>query len=164
MNGIEVLSKEESDRVFDLAFNEYSDDYHFLAFDRQLAGFSPLGTYIQNHPKLIENHPDLIEKEDKFISKLIDKQEVGSFYPDAKLSLYPVTQIDGPKYYLDVANYEKHFADILELNDTVYKTKNLFVDFGHGAENFDEALVIEQLRELLSKSKLLEAVFVEDHI
>lgn len=153
-NGIDDLSNEENQRIFDLVYNEHSDDFHYLAFDRQLSGFSPLGTYILNFP-------DLREKEHEIISALLDRQEVESLYPVAKLSLYPVTQIDGSKYYLDMTNYEKHFADILELNDNVYKTKNLFVDFGHGAENFDEALVIQQLRELISKSKLLEAVYLE---
>ena len=31
----------------------------------------------------------------------------------------------------------KHFADILKLNDEVYKTKYMYVDLGHGAKNMD---------------------------
>ena len=154
MNGIEELSKEENDHIFNLVYEKHSDAFHYLAFDRQLSGFSPLGTYIQNYP-------ELKEKEGEIIAALIDHQEVESLYPVAKLSLYPVTQIDGAQYYLDMVNYEKHFADILELNDNVYKTQHLVVDFGHGAENFDEALVIQQLRELLSKSQILEDVYLE---
>ena len=153
-NGIEDLSTEESQRIFDLVFNGHCDDFHYLAFDKQLAGFSPLGTYISNYPTISE-------KESEIIAALVERKEVESLYPAAKLSLYPVTQIDDPKYYLDMVNYEKHFADILKLNDTVYKTKNLFVDFGHGAENFDETLVIQQLRELLSKSTILENIYLE---
>ena len=155
-NGIEELGHEESQRIFDLVNNKQSDDFHFLAFDRQLSGFSPLGTYILNYP-------DLREKASEIISALIERQEVKSLYPVAKLSLYPVTKIDGTQYYLDMDNYEKHFADILKLNDTIYKTPNLFVDFGHGAVNFDKPLVIQQLSELLSKSPILENVYIEEH-
>lgn len=153
-NGIEVMSDDEKQRVFDSVYNEHSDDFHYLAFDRQLSGFSPLGTYTQNYPALKE-------KESEIISALVERQEVESLYPVAKLSLYPVTQVDGAQYSLDMANYEKHFADILKLNDTIYKTKYLLADFGHGADNFDESLVIQQLSELLSKSELLEAIYIE---
>ena len=154
-NGIETLSKEENDRIFKLVYEEHSDDFHYLAFDRQLGGFNPLAAYIGNYPSINE-------RTDEIIAALVEKQEVESLYPVAKLSLYPVTQIDGPEYSLDMANYEKHFADILKLNDTVYKTKNLIVYFGHGAVNFDESLVIQQLSGLLSKSSMLEAVYIED--
>ncbi len=154
-NGIEVLSKEENDRIFKLVYEEHSDDFHYLAFDRQIGGFNPLAVYAGNFPAICE-------RGDEIMAALIEKQEVESLYPVAKLSLYPVTQIDGPKYSLDMANYEKHFADILKLNDTVYKTKNLIVYFGHGADNFDESLVIQQLSEMLLKSKMLVAVYRED--
>ena len=154
-NGIENLSKEENDRIFKLVYEDHSDDFHYLAFDRQLGGFNPLAAYV-------EKYPAIYEREDEIIAALVEKKEVESLYPVAKVSLYPVTQIDGPKYSLDMANYEKHFSDILKLNDTVYKTKNLIVYFGHGAENFDETLVIQQLSELLSKSNLLEAIYIED--
>jgi len=154
INGFEDLSTEDGQRIFDLVYNEHSDDFHYLAFDRQLSGFSPLGTYILNYSALKE-------KENEIMTSLLERQEVVSLYPVAKLSLYPLTQNDGTQYYLDMDHYEKHFADILELNDTVYKTKNLFVDFGHGAENFDEALVIQQLRELLAKSSILDAIYLE---
>ena len=154
MSGIETLSDAENQRIFDLVYNGNNGDFHYLAFDRQLAGFSPLGTYISNYPSIKE-------KENEIIAALINRNEVESLYPDAKLSLYPVTQIEGSQYSLDMANYEKHFSDILELNDTVYKTKNLFVYFGHGAENFNEDLVIQQLRELLSKSTILENIYLE---
>ncbi len=154
-NGIEVLSEEENDRIFNMVYEEHSDDFHYLAFDRQLGGFNPLAVFIGKYP-------DIYTRGDEIMAALLEKQEVESLYPVAKLSLYPVTKIDGPDYSLDMTNYEKHFADILKLNDTVYKTKNLFVYFGHGADNFDESFVIEQLSELLSKSKILEAVYIED--
>ena len=153
-NGIESLSNEEHDRIFKSVYEEPGEDFHYLAFDRQLGGFSPLGVYIHNYPALGENEKEII-------AALVEKQEVESLYPVAKLSLYPVTKIDGPEYYLDLDNCEKHFADILELNDTVYRTKNLIVDFGHVANNFDEALLIQKLTELLSKSNLLEAVYIQ---
>lgn len=153
--GIENLSSEESERIFNLVYKEHSGDFHYLAFDRQLKGFSPLGTFLLDYP-------DILEKESEIIAALLDRQEVESLYPKAKLSLYPVTKIDGPQYYLDMDNCEKHFADVLKLNDTVYKTKYIYVYFGHGAENFDEALLIQKLSELLSKSQTLEAIYIED--
>ena len=153
-NGIESLGNEEYDRIFKSVYDEPSDDYHYLAFDRQLGGFNPLAVFIGNYPAIYE-------RGDEIMAALVEKQEVESLYPVAKLSLYPVTKIDGPEYYLDLDNCEKHFADILELNDTVYKTRYLFVDFGHVANNFDEALLIQKLTELLSKSNLLEAVYIQ---
>ena len=152
-NGIEVLSSAEEHRIIELVDTEHSDDFHYLAFDRQLTGFSPLCSYLSKYQ-------DILDKENEIIAALENKQEVESLYPKAKVSLYPVTKIEGPKYYLEMANYEKHFSDILELNDKYYKTKFLFVDFGHGAENFDESLVIQQLRDLLSKSSVLEAIYL----
>lgn len=154
-NGIETLSVEEYQQIHNLVYTENSGDFHYLAFDRQLSGFSPLGTFLLNYP-------DIRDNESEIISELLKRKEVESLYPKAKISLYPVTQIVESRYSLDMANYEKHFADILELNDTVYKTKNLIVDFGHGADNFDESLIIQQLSNLLLKSKLLEAVYLED--
>ena len=155
LNGIEVLSNEESDRIRKLLCTEHSDDFHYLAFDRQLGGFNPLAAYVGNYPAICE-------RGDEIMAALVEKQEVESLYPVAKLSLYPVTKIDGPEYSLDMANYEKHFADILKLNDTVYKTKYIYVYFGHGAENFDESLLIQKLSELLPKSNTLEAIYIED--
>ena len=155
INGIVSLSPEDGESIHNLVYEEHSDDYHYLAFDRQLGGFNPLAVYIGNYPAIYE-------RRDEIMAALVEKQEVESLYPVAKLSLYPVTRIDGAEYSLDMDNYEKHFADILKLNDAVYKTRNLIVYFGHGAENFDEALVIQQLSELLSKSKMLEAVYIED--
>ena len=152
MNGIEKMSSEESERI---RKSLHDDDYHYLAFDRQLSGFSPLGTYLLDYP-------DIREKENEIMAALLERQEVESLYPVAKLSLYPVTRIAGSEYSLDMANYEKHFADILQLNDSVYKTKYLYVDFGHGADNFDEPLVIQQLSELLSKSSVLKAIYIEE--
>lgn len=153
--GIENLSKEENERIFKFVYDEHSSDFHYLAFDRQLGGFNPLAVYIGKYPAICE-------KTDEILAALLEKQEVESLYPVAKLSLYPVTRIDGADYSIDIANYEKHFADILKLNDTVYKTKNLIVYFGHGADNFDEDLVIQQLRDMLSKSNILEAIYIED--
>ena len=155
LNGIEKIDSKEYDRIFTLVFKEHSADFHYLAFDRQLSGFSPLGTYILDYPVIKA-------KEDEIMAALVERKEVESLYPEAKLSLYPVTKIDGPEYSLDLENCEKHFADILELNDAVYKTKYLYVDFGHGAENFDEALLIEKFSELLAKSNVLEAVYIEE--
>lgn len=153
-NGVEILSKEESEHIYNLVYDELSEDFHYLAFDRQLNSFSPLGVYTSRFPALMEN-------ENEIIAALVDHQEVESLYPVAKLSLYPVTKIVDARYSLDLDNCEKHFADILKLNDTVYSTKYLFVDFGHVADNFDEVLLIKHLSELLSKSNLLEVVYLQ---
>lgn len=104
-NGIEVLSSEEEHRILELVDTEHSDDFHYLAFDRQLTGFSPLCSYLSKYQ-------DILDKENEIIAALENKQEVESLYPKAKVSLYPVTKIEGPKYYLEMANYET--AIILE--------------------------------------------------
>ena len=68
-NGVEILSKEENDRIFKLVYEECSDDFHYLAFDRQIGGFNPLAVYAGNFP-------DICERGDEIMAALIEKQEV----------------------------------------------------------------------------------------
>lgn len=155
LNSNKRLSQKETDRINDLVYEKHDKDFHYLAFDRQLTGFSSLGTFVMNNEELVKN-------EDLIMKSLFEKKEVCSLYPKEKLTLYP-TQIGDDlygRYELVLDNIDKHFEDILKLNDNVYKTKYLFVDFGHGAENYDEKLLITKIKELLKKSELLEAVYL----
>ena len=102
LNGIEKIDSKEYDRIFTLVFKEHNDDFHYLAFDRQLSGFSPLGTYILDYPVIKA-------KEDEIMAALVERKEVESLYPEAKLSLYPVTKIEGSQYFLDLENYVKQY-------------------------------------------------------
>ena len=117
-------------------------------------GFSPLGSFLGDAR-------DILEKEQEIMDSLIEKQEVCSLYPRVNLTLFPIRRIDYERYELELNNISKHFTDILKLNDKVYKTKYLFVDFGHGASNFDQDLLFEMLRNLLRKSDFLEAIYIE---
>ena len=154
-DNIITLNEEEDKAVFEEVYNKPANDYHYLAFDRQLGGYCPLNVYVTSHDASI------MKDEKAIFEKLLTKREVCSLYPRLRLTLYPLTKLDGPEYEIDLENIDKHFADILELNDKVYKTKYLFVNFGHGASNFNKELIVAKLRELLDKSKLLEKIYLE---
>ena len=130
------------------------EEVHYLAFDRQLFGFSPLGSLLNNNVKIQR-------KENEIIEQLIEKQEVCSLLPHFNVSLYPIKKLSDIEYTIDLKNIDKHFKDILYLNDKVYKTKYMFVDYGHGAENMDKSLIEKYLNELLQKSKFLESIYIE---
>lgn len=154
LNSYEKLNKKETARITDLVYEKHDKDFHYLAFDRQLTGYSYLGTFVMKNA-------DLVNNEDQIMKSLLERKEVCSLYPKEKLTLYPVTPTGlYGEYELILDNIDKHFEDILKLNDEVYKTKYLFVDFGHGAENYDEELLINKIKELLRKSKLLEAAYL----
>ena len=83
-------------------------------------------------------------------------------YPKLKLTLYPLSKINDSSYSIDLDGIDKHFADILELNDKVYKSKFLLVNFGHLPDNFNQELLVTKIIELLEKSLILEEVYFEE--
>ncbi len=154
LNSYEKLNKKETARITDLVYEKHDENFHYLAFDRQLTGYSYLGTFVMKNA-------DLVNSEDQIMKSLLERKEVCSLYPKEKLTLYPITPTGlYGKYELILDNINKHFEDILKLNDEVYKTKYLFVDFGHGAENFDEGLIVQKLKDLLVKSNILETIYI----
>lgn len=154
-SGVVALNEAEHNSVFSDVYDKGDKNYHYLAFDRQFGGYCPLNVYVSKH------EPSLLKREKAVFTMLLAKREACSFYPKLNLTLYPLTKLEGPDYEIDLANVDKHFADILELNDKVYKTKYLFVNFGHGASNFDQDLILGKLGELLKKSKVLEKIYIE---
>ena len=155
LNSNKRLSQKETDRINDLVYEKHDKDFHYLAFDRQLTGFSSLGSFVMKNEELVKN-------EGLIMKSLFEKKEVCSLYPKEKLTLYPTQIADDlyGRYELVLDNIDKYFEDILKLNDEVYKTKYLFVDFGHGAENFDEELIVQKLKDLLVKSNILETIYI----
>ncbi len=153
-NGFTRLSDTEDKRVFTEIYEKNDKNYHYLSFDRQLRGFCPIDCFL-GHAK-----PELLKEERKVIETLLKRKEVCAF-PDIKLSLYPLDEIDGYDYYLDFNNIEKHFKDLLTLNDEIYNTPYLYVYLGHGASNFDGELLKKYLTDLLSKSKKLKIIYTD---
>lgn len=154
INEILELNEEKTREISRLVFEEHSKDVHYLAFDRQLTGFSPLGSFLTKNEKIREN-------ENKIMEIFLEKKEVCSLYPLEFLTLFPIELLNNNEYRIIYDNIDKDFKDILELNDKTYKTKYLYVDFGHGANNFDEELLFKYLRKLLEMSKILEAIYIE---
>ena len=142
------IKTEDLNNVFNDVFENHNTNYHYLAFDRQIAGFSPLGTFVKDET--------IRQNEANIIGELIKRQEVCSLYPKLNLTLYPIQKITNVDYVVDLKNIKKHFKDILDLNDNVYKTKYMFVDYGHGAQNMDKTLVEKHLRALLKKASFLK--------
>ena len=153
-NGVIELSDAENKNVSDDIYAKKNKDYHCLAFDKQLSGYTPLNTYI------VSNNPDVLKDEEGIITSLLERKEVCSLYPKLNLSLYPITKLEGDKFEIDLDNIEKHFADILKLNYEVYKTKYLWVSFGQDVKNFDQGLFLKHLRRLLKESKLLKDIYI----
>ena len=154
-DGVLYLSDEEAKAVFDRVYHKADKNYHYLAFDTQFGGYTPLNVFVTN------NNPSIMEHEEAIFKSLLAKKEVCSLYPKLNLTLYPLTKLTDSGYEIDMNGIDKHFADILELNDNTYKTKYLFVNFGQGASNFDQELVLMKLRQLLEKSKLLKKIYIE---
>ena len=154
-NDVVYLDDSEFKKIHDAVYVRNDSNYHYLAFDRQLGGYSPLNVYVTNADASIMND------EEDIIKSLLARREICSLYPRLKLSLYPLTRLEGSEYDLDLENIDKHFADILKLNDEVYKTKYMFVNFGHGASNYNKELLLKHLRELKKKSKILEEIYIE---
>ena len=92
---------------------------------------------------------------------LLDNRQVMSIYPLENLTLYPIIKINDVEYEIEFYNIDKHFRDIASINDELYKTPYLFVDFGHGANNFNEELILNKLRELFSTCKILKEIYLE---
>lgn len=153
------LVKEEDNFNHEI-LQSHSKDIHYLTFDRQLSGFSPLGCFISKNSKVRDS-------EKKIMLALTENKRVCSLYPDELLTLYPIEYVEGGNgYNVLLDNIGKHFDDILHLNDEVYKTKYMYVDFGHGANNLrieqNYTLVLEYLNRLLQKSKVLEKIFFDE--
>ena len=154
LTGVETLNEEDSKRIFDEVYKDHNKNYHYLAFDRQLTGFSPLGTFVKDNELIVKN-------ESKIMELLLDNRQVMSLYPLENLTLYPIIKINDVEYEIEFYNADKHFRDIASINDELYKTPYLFVDFGHGANNFNEELILNKLRELLSNCKILKEIYLE---
>ena len=157
VNGV-IEAPESENEIVQNCLSSHSKDLHYLAFDRQLFGFSPLGSWLSESK-------NLIGKSEEIFNELCKKREVCSLYPEENLTLYPIIKVEEGNFYnIDLNNIEKNFNDILELNDKHYKTKYMVVDFGHTPNNLNAnyGLIIESLQSLLKKSKKLEAIYLFD--
>ena len=159
LSGVERVDVREEEKIKGL-INAHGKDVHYLAFARQLYGFSPLGTWLSNNA-------ELKDMSDEIINALIGKKELCSLFPKEKLTLYPMKKVaPGDDYYMDLADNDRNFADILYLNDNVYKTEYLAVDFDHleTIQKHDYELIISSLQDLLKKSKKLKEIVILDKI
>lgn len=157
LNGVEQISEQEAATMRAL-INAHSKDVHYLAFARQLYGFSPLNAWIKDNDVIMD-------KQQEIINKLLEKKEVCSLYPSERLSLYPIEMDDSANgYHIDLSNSDKNFADILEINDNIYKSKYLVVDFDHleFIKKDDFETVITSLQDLLKKSKKLKDIYIRE--
>ena len=153
------LSPEEEKAVSESVFHKVDKNYHYLAFDRQLYGFCTIDGYVTI------NNPSLKEETEDIFKGLLARREVCSLFKrNINLTLYPLIERNLPDYKIDLENIDKHFEDILELNDEKYETKYLFVDFGHGASNLDKKLILTKLNWLLENSKGLKKIYIEDNL
>ena len=151
-NGMIKISEEEKNTVDNL-LSEHSKDLHYLLFDRQLTGFCPVGCFLLDNDEIRSNELTIV-------NTVITKQRICSLYPKELFTIYPFKETtEGNLYTVDFEHIDRHFDDILELNDNVYKTKYMYVDFGHSANNMNYSLIEKYLRDLIQKSNILEAIY-----
>ena len=142
-----IAIKEEYDIV--------DKNFHYLAFAYHFGGYDPLNEYVT------KINPSVSNDEQPIFETLLKKQEVCTLYPMLNLTLYPFKNINDGNFEPDLKNIDKHFADILKINDEVYKAEKMYVHFGQGLTNFNQELVFQKLRELLNKSKYLKDIYFE---
>ena len=136
LNGVEQISEQEIDTIRAL-IDAHSKDVHYLAFARQLYGFSPLNAWVKDNDVIMD-------KQQEIIDKLLEKKEVCSLYPSERLSLYPIEMDDSANgYHIDLSNNDKNFTDILKF-----------------IKKDDFETVITSLQDLLKKSKKLKNVYI----
>ena len=157
LNGVEKLDVQEETSIRNL-IDAHSKDVHYLAFARQLFRWSPLNDWVKDNSVIMNRQQEII-------NTLLEKKEVCSLYPSERLSLYPIEMDDFINgYHADFTNNDKNFADILEINDNIYKSKYLVVDFDNlefiQKQDFD--LIISSLQDLLEKSKKLKAIYIRE--
>lgn len=152
-NGLIHLSEAEEEAVFNRM--SVDRDYHYLSFNLDI-GFNWAGTYaLKCNPSFREDEKNAVIKE------LIAKREVRSLRDyHINMTIYPITKNEDSEDEIDLENIDKHFDDILKLNDNVYKTKYLIVDCDSGYVHFDQEPVLRKLRELLEKSKILKKIYI----
>ena len=154
-NGV-VESTEEERKLIQSELDSHSKDLHYLAFDRQLSGFSPLGAWLNENT-------EVLSKENEIIESIIEGKKVCSLYPKENLTVFPFQKVENGNFYnIDLTNIDKAFADILDLNDNHYGAKYMVVDFGHTPnnlmDNFD--LIIDWFKKLLKESKILAGIYI----
>jgi len=157
------LDEVESSKVEALVKN-WDGNVHYLLFDKQLYGFSPVSCYLGAAPEEKKDYiyNNIICKNDEIFDSIIERKEVCSLYEpkgNITLSLYPI-RFTEKGYEILLEKVDGCFNGILELNDDYYKTSVMFVDFGHGADNMDKDMIINKLRELLNKSKVLKNIYL----
>ncbi len=161
--GSRQLQNEESSLIYSNLMAGKDKNYHYLSLDCQLSGYSPLGGYICSLPESLSTF--LYNQEKDIINSILERQEVCSLFKlGIPISIYPFRMLDSnpSAYELDIKNIDKHFQDILELNDKVYKADHLFLDLGNVAKNYHENrdLIRTKLQWLLMHSKCLNKIYI----
>ena len=156
LNGVEQISEQEAATMRAL-INAHSKDVHYLAFADKFKAYSSFSCWITRNIAVMSREREIIDD-------LLEKKELYSVFPDEKLSLYPIEIFSDFSYHADLSNNDKNFERILELNDGVYKTKYLFVDFVDLIEinKQDFELIIFSLQDLLKRSKKLKSIYIRE--
>lgn len=156
---LKEISQEESKRVRGEVYSVKHVDFHFLAFCKRLKGVAPVEKYL----KLYFGDDEIAEIEKNLIREISTKREVCSFYPKADFTVYPWEDYskDESDGQIDVRDMKKHFKDVLYINDSLLKTRYLFVELSHAPQNTDTDAVLVYLWYLLSDSTTLEAVYID---
>lgn len=160
LNNVVELSQEQADKIYNDVFADKNKDYHYIIFGKDF-GFVPVDSFLSD----VEEFKDADKSDiyNKLISELSQRKEVCSLYPKANLSIYPWEDYSQTNQTarLDIKNIDKHFADLLYLNDKVLRTPFIYVDFSTAPINFDREFLYKYFRELMEKSAILKHVYID---
>lgn len=160
LNNVVELSQDQADKIYNDVFADKNKNYHYIVFGKEF-GFVPVDSFLSDVEEF--KNADKSDIYNKLISALSQRKEVCSLYPKANLSFYPWEDFsqDIQSAKLDITNIDKHFEDLLYLNDKVLKTPFIYVDFSTAPITFDRELLYKYFRELIKKSAILKHVYID---
>lgn len=160
LNNVKELSQEQADKIYNDVFADKNKDYHYIVFGKDF-GFVPVDSFLSEVEEFkTSDKPDIYNK---LISALSQRKEVCSLYPKANLSFYPWEDYSQSTQTarLDIKNIDKHFEDLLYINDKVLRTPFIYVDFSTAPINFDRELIYRHFRELMKRSAVLKHIYID---
>ena len=146
------LSYEETVKIFNEVYEKHSPDFHYLAFYDGIFGFSPLGSYLERK--------SVMKDKDKIMRRLMKGHVPVSLYPVENVTLYPFIPLGDHEIEIETNNIKRNFKIILNYQDIDDKCPYMFVEFYSKIKNVSKEALIEELKDLLNKSKTLKTIYV----
>ena len=96
----------------------------------------------------------------KIMKRLIKGHVPVSLYPVENVTLYPFISLENHEIEIEPNNIKRNFKIILNYEDIDDKCPYMFVEFGSKIKNANKEVLIDELKDLLTKSKYLQTIYV----